>query len=69
MIARDQDIIISKPGKYSTYHYYKREINKPEQFKDLKRKYNRFGIGTEVLEKLLLQLEKPKVVLITSIMT
>ena len=69
MVIKDHEIIKSKPAKYSTYHYYKKEIEKPEPLKKLNRKYFRYGIDPEILREILLLKDKPEVILITSIMT
>ena len=69
MITNDQKVIKSKSGKYSKYHYFKEEIEKPDPYKNFRRKYFRFGINPELLNNLLLSIKKPKVILITSIMT
>jgi radical SAM superfamily enzyme YgiQ (UPF0313 family) len=69
IINNDHKVKKSKSGKYSTYHYYKKEIQKPEPYKKLNRKYFRYGIDPEVLKEILLLKQKPKVILITSIMT
>ena len=35
MISQDKKVKKSKPGKYSTYHYFKKEIEKPESYRHL----------------------------------
>jgi radical SAM superfamily enzyme YgiQ (UPF0313 family) len=70
IIENDRSYIKSKSKKYSTYQYYKKEIDKPHVYKSIKdRKYYRFGIGPDFMEKLLQKFPKPNAVLITSMMT
>lgn len=59
----------SKQKKFSTYQYFKQEINKPSVYSTIKRHYYRFGINPIYLKKLLLNKKKPAIVLVTSIMT
>ena len=45
------------------------EINKPPVYQGIKRRYHRFGLGTEEIRKKLLAIGKPDVVFLTSLMT
>jgi len=49
--------------------YFKEEIKKPEALKNIKRRFSRYGITPQVFINELLALEKPDVILVTSLMT
>jgi radical SAM superfamily enzyme YgiQ (UPF0313 family) len=49
--------------------YFKEEIKKPESLKGIKRRFSRYGITPEVFIDELLALEKPDLILVTSLMT
>ncbi len=61
-----------KPPKITTYgsgQYYAEEIAKPEVFKNIPRKYKRYGLPVELFEKILADEYEPEVILVTSGMT
>lgn len=68
-LQENSNVIRSKQKKYSTYSYFKEEVEKPEQYKNIKRKFFRFGVDTKFLKKLLLCIEKPDIVFVTSHMS
>ncbi len=68
-ILFNKEVLPSKKKYFSTYHYYKEEVSKPEVYKSIKRKYYRFGISSCFLRKLTLKLFMPDLILITSGMT
>jgi radical SAM superfamily enzyme YgiQ (UPF0313 family) len=59
----------NRSRKYSTYKYDKTEIAKPIIFKNVRRKYYRFGISDDEIINLIKGFNKPDAVLVTSIMT
>ncbi len=63
------DGIKLKKKKDGTGEFYKEEIKKEEPYKNFNRKYFRFGLPLQTFLKLLNDIEKPDVILITSIMT
>lgn len=58
-----------KSNKYGCGHYEKKEVFKPEPIKDIPRKYSRYGLGKEKAARYLSSLDRPDIILITSIMT
>ncbi|MBN2545854.1 MAG: radical SAM protein [Spirochaetes bacterium] len=64
-----KNIIKSKKKYFSTYHYYKEVTDKPEIYKNIKRKYYRFGINSYILKQLTMKINKPDLILMTSQMT
>jgi radical SAM superfamily enzyme YgiQ (UPF0313 family) len=57
-----------KDEKYGCGHYYSEEIPKPKVYKDIPRRYKRYGIPPLLIEEIFSRIS-PKAVLITSIMT
>ena len=49
--------------------YFKEEIEKPEALKNFKRRFSRYGITPQVFINKLLAVEKPELILVTSMMT
>ena len=58
-----------KSNKYGCGHYIQQEIEKPEVISNIKRKYHRFGIPTDIAENFFQHIEKPDIIIIGSIMT
>ena len=58
-----------KSNKYGCGHYIQQEIEKPRVISNIKRKYHRFGIPTDIAEKFFQHIEKPDIIIIGSIMT
>ena len=56
-------------NKYGCGHYLEEEIEKPNIIKNIKRKYHRFGIPTDIARKFFQNIEKPDIIIISSIMT
>lgn len=61
--------ILTKRKKDGSGEFYKEEIEKEEPYKSFKRKYFRFGMPVSYLKKMLRDLEKPDIVIVTSLMT
>ncbi len=59
----------SKSNKYGCGHYEKEEQIKPEVIKNIPRRYSRYGLSKEKAENYLRSIERPDLILITSIMT
>lgn len=55
--------------KFGTGHFFKGHIEKPEVLRGIPRKYSRYGISPELFEQELQRIEKPNVILVTSMMT
>jgi len=68
-VSFNGNVIPGKKKYFSTYHYYKEEVPKPVIYKNIKRKYYRFGISSDYLRKLLLKINKPDLIMVTSQMT
>ncbi|MCM8783796.1 MAG: radical SAM protein [Candidatus Omnitrophica bacterium] len=64
MINRITDKGICGIGKY-----YAEEVEKPSIFKDIPRKYKRYGMPPIIFKKLLKKFKKPDIILVTSGMT
>ncbi|MEA5000502.1 MAG: radical SAM protein [Endomicrobiaceae bacterium] len=58
-----------KSNKYGCGHYIREEIQKPEVIKNIKRKFYRFGIPSDIAEKAFRQIDTPDIIIINSIMT
>ncbi len=58
-----------KTKKYNIGYYPSSEIDKPDIYKNIKRKYKRYGISKERIAELLSENKDAKAVLITSLMT
>ncbi|MFH1453531.1 MAG: radical SAM protein [Armatimonadota bacterium] len=54
---------------YGTGKYYHEEIEKPHLYKDIPRKYKRYGISLEAFKEELRSISAPEVILVTSVMT
>lgn len=54
---------------YGTGKYYYEEIEKPAVYKEIPRKYKRYGLPIDVFKEKLKTIEKPEIVLITCTMT
>jgi radical SAM superfamily enzyme YgiQ (UPF0313 family) len=65
------DAGLGKPKKKETGqgHFYKEVIPKPEALDKIPRRYRRYGVPPGVVRKLVLQLPRPDLVLVTSSMT
>jgi len=61
--------ILRKTDKFGTGKYYYEEIEKPEIYKDVPRKYKRYGMPIEAFKEKLRTISKPDVILITCTMT
>ena len=60
----------AKSNKFGCGHYEKQKIAvKPEALKGIPRKYSRYGLSREKAESYLKSLDKPDIILITSVMT
>jgi len=59
----------SKMTIYGDGHYFSEEIKKPEIFKDVRRKFKRYGIPIKLFRKLIDGIRPPDVILVTSAMT
>jgi len=60
----------SKTKEYGQGNYYAQEVEKPSVYKNIPRKYKRYGLPLEVFESELKSLQrKPSVILVTSMMT
>lgn len=68
-IEQDTTYIAGKTRRFATAHYFKKEVERPAVYKNMRRRYYRFGIDASVLKELLLSSKKPDAVLVTSIMT
>ena len=55
--------------KYGAGHFFKENIEKPEMLRGIPRRYSRYGISPELFERELQRIEKPNVILVTSMMT
>ena len=58
-----------KSNKYGCGHYIQKEIKKPKIIGNIKRKYHRFGIPSDIAEHFFQNMEKPDLIIIGSIMT
>ncbi len=58
-----------KSTKYGSGQYYAEEIAKPDLYKNIPRKYKRYGLPLELFEKILKAEAEPDVILVTSGMT
>lgn len=56
-------------NKYGCGHYIQQEIQKPKVISNIKRKYHRFGIPTDIAENFFKKIDKPDVIILGSIMT
>ena len=55
--------------RYGAGHFFKEHIDKPEMLREIPRRYSRYGISPELFERELQKIEKPNVILVTSMMT
>jgi radical SAM superfamily enzyme YgiQ (UPF0313 family) len=55
--------------QYGCGHYLKQSVQKPTIFKNIPRKYSRYGITESMAEQILKTYKKPDMIIITSIMT
>jgi len=55
--------------KYGAGHFFKENIEKSEMLRGIPRRYSRYGISPELFEQELQKIEKPNVILVTSMMT
>lgn len=60
---------LPKVDEYGRGKFYNEEIDMPEQLKGIKRKFKRYGMPQAVFEELLDRIDKPDVILVTSMMT
>ncbi|MEA1939383.1 MAG: B12-binding domain-containing radical SAM protein [Candidatus Caldatribacteriota bacterium] len=58
-----------KKDEFGRGHFYKEEIDKPEILKSIPRRFNRYGITEDIFLKEIKKIPRPRVILITSIMT
>ncbi len=58
-----------KSNKYGCGHYIEQEIKKPKIIGNIKRKYHRFGIPSDIAEHFFQNIETPDLIIISSIMT
>ncbi len=58
-----------KDKKYGCGNFYKEEIDKPENLKNVIRKYSRYGLPPDIFIKEIKNLPEPDVILVTSMMT
>lgn len=58
-----------KSNKYGCGHYIQEEIKKPKVISNIKRIYKRFGIAQNIAEQYFKLIEKPDIIIISSIMT
>jgi len=65
----DPGIKTPKRRRWGNGHYYKETIEKPALLSDFPRRYNRYGIGPDIFRKELAALERPDMILVTSMMT
>ena len=56
-------------NKYGCGHYIQQEIEKPRVISNIKRKYHRYGIPSDIAENFFQNIEKPDIIIIGSIMT
>ncbi len=58
-----------KPLSYGRWKIGRQQVPKPRPYRDIPRRYYRFGLGPEQTRERLRALPKPDIVLLTSIMT
>lgn len=58
-----------KRKKDGTASFYKEEIEIPEAYYSIKKKYFRFGLPPKYIDNILQKLDKPDIILVTSVMT
>jgi radical SAM superfamily enzyme YgiQ (UPF0313 family) len=68
-LHQQKDFLWFKQKEWGTGQYYYEEVQKPLIFKDIPRKYKRYGIPIEIFKQKLLKIQPPDVVFITSLMT
>ena len=56
-------------NKYGCGHYIQQEIEKPKVISNIKRRYHRYGIPSDIAESFFKNIEKPDIIIIGSIMT
>ncbi len=67
--------ILKRKGKhrgkkrYGCGNFYKEKIEKPDILKDVKRRYSRYGLPPDIFINEIKNIQKPDVILITSLMT
>jgi radical SAM superfamily enzyme YgiQ (UPF0313 family) len=59
----------TKTKEYGQGKYYAQEIEKPPIYKNIPRKYKRYGIPIQIFKSELKSISKPSVILVTSMMT
>lgn len=64
---KEKEVI--KDRKFGTGKFYFEIIKKPEFFKDIPRNYKRYGMPIYLFKRLLKEIERPDIILITSFMT
>lgn len=60
---------LPKVDKYGRGKFYNEEVEKPQLYKKVKRRFKRYGMPKAVLHEILEQTEPPDAILVTSIMT
>ncbi|MDD5757066.1 MAG: B12-binding domain-containing radical SAM protein, partial [bacterium] len=60
---------LPKSTQYGSGQYFAAEITKPDIFKNIPRKYKRYGLPVEIFETILRDETKPDVIMVTSGMT
>lgn len=60
---------LPKVDEFGRGKFYNQEIAKPEPYKDIERRYKRYGLPIELFEEILDAIPKPDWIFITSIMT
>jgi radical SAM superfamily enzyme YgiQ (UPF0313 family) len=55
--------------RYGCGKYYYEEVEKPQVYQDIPRKYKRYGIPVEIFKQELRSIPKPDVIFVTSLMT
>ncbi len=58
-----------KSTAFGSGHYYMEVVEKPKVFKDIPRRYKRYGMPPELFRKLLKGINRPDIILVTSGMT
>ncbi|MEO0092300.1 MAG: radical SAM protein [candidate division WOR-3 bacterium] len=60
---------LPKIDEFGRGKFYNQEIPKPELYKNIERRYKRYGLPKELFEEILSQINKPDWIFVTSVMT
>lgn len=61
--------VIPKSTAFGSGHYYSTEIDKPPVFKDIRRRFKRYGLPIEIFSRIIDNESNPDIILVTSGMT